>query len=255
MSPRVEEQELRTRAIGGVREEVEAFGSAAPDSKLIRRQGLLAAVVPAAPQRSLFNSVYYDDAEMLAAQLDVLAETYDASGVRAWTVWVPDGDRATAELLAGRGHVLDAEPRAMAMELGDFDAAPPEPAGVSMGRIDATTCAELNDLAYGYGADGFRAGLARETAIRWYGAYRAGEPVGCVGAIEVSDDFCITGVATQPEQRGQGIASWLLCRALADACGRGLTSASLQATRAGAPIYERLGFRDFGYLEMWELRR
>jgi hypothetical protein len=30
-------------------------GSAAPDSLLIRREGLLASVAPASPQRSLFN--------------------------------------------------------------------------------------------------------------------------------------------------------------------------------------------------------
>jgi len=255
MSPRVDELELRRRAIAGVRDEVEAFGSAAADSKLIREDGYLAALVPSSPQRSLFNSVYYDDPAFLAAALDRLSATYEESGVRAWTVWVPDEDSVTARLLAGRGHVLDAEPRAMAMELAGFEHEPPAPDGISPGPIDAAACALLNDLAYGYGADGFRAGLAGETAIRWYGAYAGEESVGCVGAIEVGDDCCVTGVATPPEWRGRGIASWLLCRALAEARDRGLGSASLQATRAGAPIYERLGFRDFGFIEMWELRR
>lgn len=255
MSPRLDEQELRRRAIGGIRDEVEAFGSGAPASRLIRRDGLLASVVPASPQRSLFNSVYYDDPGALPEALDALAETYDAEGVRAWTVWVPDADRESARLLASRGHVLDAEPRAMAMELAGFELDPPVPVGVALGPIDHAACAELNDLAYGYGEDGFRAGLAGETAIRWHGAFEGGRPVGCVGAIEIGEDCCVTGVATPPEQRGRGIASWLMCRALAEARERGLTSASLQATRAGAPIYERLGFRDFGFVEMWELRR
>jgi GNAT superfamily N-acetyltransferase len=255
MSPRVEEQELRRRAIEGVRDEVEAFGSAAPGSKLIHHEGLLASVVPASPQRSLFNSVYYDDPQVLVARIDALAEAYDSHGVCAWTVWVPDADRQTAELLAGRGHVADAAPRAMAMELVDFDLELPDPAGVEPGPISAATCAELNDLAYGYGEDGFRAGLSGETSIRWYGAFAADEPVGCVGAIEAGEDCCITAVATPPRWRGKGIASWLMRRALIDARDRGITSASLQATRAGAPIYERLGFRDLGYIEMWELRR
>jgi hypothetical protein len=171
MSPRVEEPELRRRALEGVRDEVEAFAGGAPDSKLIRHEGLIASIVPASPQRSLFNSVYYDDPEVLAAQADALKETYDSHGVRAWTVWVPDADRATAGLLAGRGHVADAAPRAMAMELEAFDADLPAPPGVEPGPIDAATCAALNDLAYGYGEDGFRAGLAGETTIRWYGAF------------------------------------------------------------------------------------
>ncbi|HKT82714.1 MAG TPA: GNAT family N-acetyltransferase, partial [Solirubrobacterales bacterium] len=216
---------------------------------------LIASVAPATPQRSLFNSVYYEDSEALAARLDSLAHAYDSHGVCAWTVWVPDHDRETAALLAGRGHLADAAPRAMAMELADFDAVPPAPPGIEQAPIDVAACATLNDLAYGYGEDGFRSGLTEETALRWFGAFEAGKPVGCVGAVDVGDDCCITGVATPPEHRGRGIASWLMSRALGDARERGLTSASLQATRAGAPIYERLGFRDLGYLEMWELRR
>jgi GNAT superfamily N-acetyltransferase len=255
MAPRVEEKELRRRAIEGVRDEVEAFGSAAPGSVLIRREGLLASVVPASPQRSLFNSVFYDDPAVLAAEVGALAEVYNSHGVRAWTVWVPDEDRDSARLLASRGHALDAEPRAMAMELADLAVEPPAPPGIDPGPVDATTCAALNDRAYGYGPDGFRAGLAGETTIRWHGAFAGEEPIGCLGTIEIGEDCCVTGVATPPEHRGRGIASWLLHRALARARDEDLTTASLQATRAGAPLYERLGFRDFGYIEMWELRR
>lgn len=255
MSPRVDEQELRRRAIEGVRDEIEAFGSGAPDSSLIRREGLIASVAPASPQRSLFNGVFYTDPVALAAELDSLEALYESQGVRAWTVWVPDSDRETARLLASRGHALDAEPRAMAMELADLGAGPPAPAGIDPGSIGADACAELNDLAYGYGSDGFRAGLAAETSIRWHGAFDCAEPAGCVGAIEVGEDCCITGVATPPEHRGRGIASWLMHRALEEARDAGMTTASLQATRAGAPLYERLGFRDFGFIEMWELRR
>jgi GNAT superfamily N-acetyltransferase len=253
--PRIDEKELRRRAIEGVREEVEAFGGGNPSSRLIRHEGLIASVAPVAPERSLFNSVYYDDPAALEAEIDALKEVYDGSGIRAWTVWVPDVDRETAELLRARGHILDAEPRAMAIELADLSPEPPAPAGVVPGALDAPRCAELNDRAYGYGPDGFRAGLAGDTALRWHGAFDGEEAIGCVGAIDVGDDCCITGVATPPEQRGRGIASWLLHQALLAARERGLATASLQATRAGAPLYERLGFRDFGFIEMWELRR
>lgn len=255
MGPAIDEQELRRRAIDGVRDEVEAFGSGAPSSQLIRREGLLASLTPISPQRSLFNSVFLDDPTVLADGYGALAELYDGAGIDAWTVWVLDEDRTSAEFLASRGHVLDAAPRAMAMELDHAPEVPETPEGVELGPCDAPTAAALNDRAYGYDENGFRAALAGETSIRWLGAYAGGESVSCVGAIEVGDDCCVTGVATPPEHRGRGIASWLLLQVLAEARGAGAVSASLQATKAGAPIYERLGFRDFGFIEMWELRR
>jgi GNAT superfamily N-acetyltransferase len=255
MGRTLDEAELRRRALEGVRDEVEAFGSAAPDSLLIRREGLIASVVPASPQRSLFNSVFYEDPAALAAEVEALEALYESHGVRAWTVWVPDGDRESARLLGARGHSLDAAPRAMAMELADLGGEPPAPAGIALGPIEPAACAELNDRAYGYGEDGFRAGLAGETSIRWLGAYAGETPVGCLGTIAVGDDCCVTGVATPPEHRGRGIASWLLAHALAGAREEGSLSASLQATKAGAPLYERIGFRDLGFIEMWELRR
>jgi len=260
----VDEKELRRRAIAGLRDEVEAFGSGAPDSFLVRREGLLAAVTPASPQRSLFNSVYYEDPAVLAREIDALAETYDSHGIAAWTVWVPDEDRETARMLAARDHLLDAEPRAMAMRLADLktpaDFAVDSPiarkkAKSAVGPGDPGTAAGLNDRAYGYGPDGFRTALAGETALSWLVAYEGGEAVGCIGTIDVADDCCVTGVATPPEHQGRGIAGWLLWRALDEARERGLRTASLQATRAGAPLYERLGFSDFGFVEMWELRR
>jgi GNAT superfamily N-acetyltransferase len=255
MGQGIDAKELRRRAIDGVRAEVEAFGSAAPGSRLIRHEGLLGAVVPAAPQRSLFNSVFYEDPAAPADAYEALAAAYDAAGVWAWTVWVPDDDRETAQQLVARGHSLDAAPRAMAMDLGELGDCSVPPAGIELGLCSPATAAELNDRAYGYGEDGFRAALSGETSIRWHGAYSGGKPVGCVGTIAVGDDCCVTGVATPAEQRGRGIASWLVMRALAEARADGALTASLQASKAGAPIYERLGFADLGYLEMWELRQ
>ncbi len=255
MGGRLDQAELRRRAIEGVREEVVAFGGGAPDSRLIRRDGLLAALTPATPQRSLFNSVYYAEPAVLAVELDALGETYDTEGIRAWTVWVPDSDRETADLLASRGHALDAAPRAMALELADLAPGPPCPAGVERRPGDAATAAELNDRAYGYGPDGFRGGLGGDTSIRWHGAFEDDEQVCCAGTIEIGDDCCVIGVATPPEHQRRGIAGWLVWSILDAARREGMRTGSLQATRAGAPLYERMGFADHGFIEMWELRR
>jgi hypothetical protein len=43
-------------------------------------------------------------------------------------------------------------------------------------------------------------------------------------------------------------------RALADGRARGNEVSTLQATKLGRPVYERLGYRSFGTIEMWERR-
>jgi GNAT superfamily N-acetyltransferase len=251
----LDQAELRRRAVHGVAEEVAVFGAGAPDSRVIRRDGLIASVVPATPQRSIFNSVFHTDTGVLAAELDRIAAVYDDAGVRAWTVWVTDGDRAGAELLEGRGHALDTSPRVMALELANLASEPPQPDGIELRAGDAAVAAALNDRAYGYGPDGFRAALAVDAGIVWHFAAEGEETIGCVGSIPVGDDCVITGVATPPEYRRRGIAGWLLWKALDRARAEGFMTGSLQASKAGAAVYERLGFSDFGFFELWERRR
>ena len=193
---------------------------------------------------------------MLAGALEALAETYDAAGVRAWTVWVPDEDRETADLLAARGHVLDAAPRAMAMELAGLRADPPRPGrDRAPGRSTALPRprSTISPTATARTASAPPSPARPRSAGT--GRYEGEEPVGCVGAIEVGEDCCVTGVATPPEQRGRGIASGLLCRALprraSAACATRLAAGD-QSRRADLRTAR---LRDFGFVEMWELRR
>jgi hypothetical protein len=83
----------------------------------------MALLVPSTPDRSVVNSVMYESTEALGEAYDEIAAAYDEIGA-AWTVWVRHGDSATAALLAERGHVLDAEPEAMARSLDDPPARP-----------------------------------------------------------------------------------------------------------------------------------
>ena len=64
----------------------------------------------------------------------------------------------------------------------------------------------------------------------------------------------MTLVATLPEARGRGLAGALMAHALVDAGERGLRTSTLVATKMGRPVYERLGYRGLGALEMWERR-
>jgi hypothetical protein len=46
-----------------------------------------------------------------------------------------------------------------------------------------------------------------------------------------------------------------MARALENARDQGLETTTLQATKLGYPVYVKLGYTDYGTLQMWERRR
>jgi GNAT superfamily N-acetyltransferase len=223
-------------------------------SDLHRLDGVTAAVVPECPERSVVNCVCYETAARLGPALDDLAAIYYDAGVHAWTVWVRPGDREAARLLERAGHVLDAAPEGMGLELSAVRR--PEVELDWTRAADLTVVGPLNDRAYGYDGSFERAleGVAAD-AFTVYAARLDGEPASCCMTFECGGDCHVTLVATVPEARGRGLAGALLAHALADAREQGLATSSLVATRAGRPVYERLGYRGVGAFEMWERRR
>jgi GNAT superfamily N-acetyltransferase len=243
--------------LAGLELEIELFGSSAEASEVLRPPEVIAAVSPGTPDRSLFNSVFAADPAALREAIDFLAASYEQAGVRAWTVWVPDGDRESAALLAARGHVLDGAPRSMGLALSDLR--PPDrplPAGADLVEGDLRELARINDLAYAIEADGWGTAIERtpDPPIASCMAVVDGEPVSCAMILGGGGDACVTAVATLPEHRGKGLASAIVAQLLSAARERGMRTGTLQASRAGAPVYERLGFADVGFIEMWELR-
>ena len=218
--------------------------------------GTLAAIIPSAPERSVFNSVFYEHGERLIASLDRVAEAYDEAGVRAWTVWVPEADRKTAAALEDAGHAFDAEPRAMAMELSELRAPEPDPVIEIRSELDMAEVARLNEIAYGWPPGDFSAVAdAQVPDTHAHFAVIDGETVGTVVAWDHGDDTEIVWVATLPEARGRGVSKQLMALALADARERGRLTTTLVATKLGRPVYERIGYRDFGAIQMWERRK
>jgi GNAT superfamily N-acetyltransferase len=251
----VERDELRRRVIDGVEAEIELFGGCSEQSSVLRMPGVIASVSPATPERSIFNSVTAAGAAELAAALDDLGAIYRDAGIRAWTVWVPDDDGETASLLAGRGHVLDGAPRSMALALTDLR--PREPAdGIGIAAGSMAAVGAINDAAYGIDGPGWAAAMEAEPDLEADVAIALadGEAVACAAVLDRGEDACVTAVATVPEHRGRGLAGALISRLLAAAADRGSRTASLQASKAGAPVYERLGFTDVGFIELWERR-
>src|SRR5919107_2411728 len=98
-------------------------GGASEGARALERDGVLAAVVSAAPERAVVNAVLYRSADGLEAAYDEVAATYAEIGAK-WTVWVRPGDDAAATLLRSRGHLLDAQPWAMARRLDGVERPP-----------------------------------------------------------------------------------------------------------------------------------
>ena len=231
-----------------------AVGGGAAGNVLIERPGIVATVVPASPERSLFNSVLYEHPRALADHYDEISEAYASAGVRAWCVWAPEMDRESARMLAGRGHALDGLPRMMTL---DLEAVPDGEVELEIdeGCSVDTVCA-INDAAYGYEEGTFLNGIGPAGAadMRLYAARWRDFDAAVLATLDLDGDCGVYLVATLPEARGNGLCHGLMERALVDARQRGCRTSTLQASPAGAPIYRRLGYRDLGGIEFRERR-
>lgn len=233
---------------------LEALAGGSRKATLLELDGVRASIVPDSPDRSLFNSVAHERPDAIAAGLEEVRAAYRDAGVRAWTVWVPEPDAATRELLDGRGHKLDGAPRMMVCDLASVPAPDTElqlRRGPEWGAVMA-----INDAAYGLEEGSFERGFGSrpDPSIRAYGATHEGW-LACVLATLLHEGDCfVHAVATLPEARGRGLAARLLQRALLDAREQGCATSSLQSSAAGAGVYTRLGYRDLGAVEMWEHR-
>jgi GNAT superfamily N-acetyltransferase len=229
-------------------------GGASEGARALERDRVLAAVVPAAPERAVVNAVLYRDAEGLEVAYDEVAAAYDEIGAK-WTVWVPPGDEAAARLLESRGHYLDAQPMAMACELDGGERPPPDALADWTAEGDVSELGKLNDRSYTFGTDSFSRALRTlpDGAVHVYVARdERGGPIGCLTIVDHAGNSEVQMVAVVPEARGRGITRKLLGHALADAAERGSETSTLIATPLGYPVYERVGFRPLERFSMWE---
>jgi len=231
------------------------IGQSSDGAQALERDGVLAAVVPAAPERAVVNSVVYGTADGLAAAYDEVASAYGEIGAR-WTVWVRPGDDEAARFLESRGHVLDAQPFAMIHDLNDVERPPADALTDWTAEGDLAEVGPINDRAYGFGTDSFTRALGRwpHGSTHVYIARDAGRPVACLLMTDHEGNSDLELVAVLPEARGRGLSGKLLGHALADAAERGNETSTLVATQAGYPVYERAGYRPLEQVPMWERR-
>ena len=245
---------IQTRAL---RDYLRWLGTASEGALPLELPGVTAAIVPATPERSIPNSVAYEDEASLAAAYDELAASYEEAGIVSWTVWTPESDSGAIELLEGRGHAFDGEPAAMTLDLGDLTAESGDLEWDDSGSFEEL--GRLNDEAYGYSRGaGYAAAIAEPRAdlgMRIYRARADGETACVMATIDHGDDLGIYFVATPERHRGKRLASRLLGAALEAGRARGMRTSSLQASARGAGIYERLGYRRHFRLHLYERRR
>jgi ribosomal protein S18 acetylase RimI-like enzyme len=231
------------------------LGAAAPESRLIDAEGVRGAIVPACPTRSIPNSVSYTDADALRAGLREVSAAFRDAGIQAWTVWVPDFDAESIELLTAAGHSFDGSPTAMTLDLSEYE--PRDDPGLEWSDTgDAADLGRINDLAYGLPADsGMAAGLvAPGPQLTIYDARVGGEVASVLGTADHGSDLGVYFVATDPAYRGARLAGRLLRVALAAGLQRGLRTASLQSSQRGKRVYEALGFVEHFQLHLYEKR-
>lgn len=243
------------RVVRGLEHFCRVCGGASDGARIIERDGVIAAIVPAAPERAVVNSTVCLSADGLRDAYDEIAAAYAEIGA-TWTVWARRDDVSTAELLESHGHALDAQPMGMLHE---------HPAGVERPGPDelpdwtrdgdVAVVGPLNDRAYTFGTDSFTRAMRRlpSEATFVYVAFDDGEPVACLLMTDDGDgNSDLECVAVVPEARGRGISGKLLRHALADAADRGIETSTLVSTRLGYPVYERVGYRALEPVSMWQ---
>jgi GNAT superfamily N-acetyltransferase len=118
--------------------------------------------------------------------------------------------------------------------------------------------ADLNSRAYGMpleaGRDGLGGSALWKTGMYSYLGLENGVPVSAAGTIVTGNCLFLAMVATAPEAQRKGYGEATVRKALHEgAKATGLTRATLHATMAGAPVYERIGYRKVATIRFYGL--
>jgi GNAT superfamily N-acetyltransferase len=141
----------------------------------------------------------------------------------------------------------------------------PEPSHPNLEFIRVTTndalqaYADLNSRAYGMPLEAGRDGLAGSELWKWgmyaYLGLENGVPVSTAATVRTNNCMFLALVATAPEAQRKGYGEATVRKALFEgARATGLTRTVLHATAAGAPVYERVGYRKVATIGFYGLR-
>jgi|ERR1700722_6187705 GNAT superfamily N-acetyltransferase len=119
--------------------------------------------------------------------------------------------------------------------------------------------ADLNSRAYAmpleYGRDGLANSMLWKSGMFSYLGLEDGVPVSAAATVATGNCLFLALVATAPEAQRKGYGEATVRKALFEG-GRatGLTRTVLHATQAGAPVYERIGYRKVASIGFYGLK-
>jgi GNAT superfamily N-acetyltransferase len=241
---------LRARLWDGFAQLQALLGGHAGPGSVLEREGLVASVVPKAPDSPTLNAAVAIDPDAAPAHLEELRERYEEANVRRWGVWLDGHASLAAHALARARMVVTTASPGMGALLDDLPDADGDPK-----TTDLATVGRVNDLAYGNPDDRLERTLAPlpNGILRAYRADMDGQAAAVALALHHRHDCGVSFVATVPNARRKGLASTVMRQALAAARRHGCTTTTLQATDLGERLYVNLGYRHLTVMQLWEL--
>jgi GNAT superfamily N-acetyltransferase len=227
------------------------LGGHAGPGHVVERDGLIASIVPSAPDSPTLNAVVAMDPDAAPRHLEELAHRYKEARIRRWGVWLDDHASLVAQQLSQAGMVITTASPGMGAVIEDLRTADETP-----NEADLTTVARVNDAAYG----NYDGRLERTLAplpngiLHGYRVDHNGKPASVALALHHGDDCGVSFVATVPKARRRGLASAVMRQALTAAKNNGCTTTTLQATDVGEKLYTNLGYRHLCVMQLWERR-
>jgi ribosomal protein S18 acetylase RimI-like enzyme len=251
----MDEALLRSRLWDGFARLQVLLGRHAMQGAVIERPGVVASIVPVAPESPTLNAAVALDAEQAAQALPELAERWHEARVNRWGIWLDGRAKRVAKALQKAGLTLTASSPGMGTALDDIYI--PRDLNGRVPKADLATVGRINDLAYG-NHDGrlerTLTPLPRGALFGYRADLRDGRPAAAALAMHHGGDCGVSFVATIPEARRRGLGSLVMYGALAEARERDCTTTTLQATDAGRRLYDTLGYRSLCDMQLWEQR-